>query len=158
MSALGDLQKKAWGALLVAHATLTRKLDAALRHRGLPSLEVYDVLLALEDAPNRRMRMVDLAEAVVFSPSGLTRLIDRMQTAGLVERHACPSDRRAIHVAITERGLKTRAESWPAYAELVEEHFGCHLSDEEADGVGRALGRFRSGRANCEEPEQLGDD
>lgn len=156
MSALGEPQKRAWGALLVAHATLTRKLDAALRQRGLPSLEVYDVLLALEDAPGRRMRMVDLAEAVVFSPSGLTRLIDRMQTAGLVERHACPNDRRAIHVGITECGLKTRAESWPAYAELVEEHFGCHLSNEEAECVGRALGRFRSGRLSCSDEEPLG--
>jgi len=146
---LGDDQKKAWSLLLLSHSAATRKIDAALRSEGLPSLEVYDVLLALEDAPERRMRMVDLAEAVIFSPSGLTRLIDRMEKSGLVERKACPGDRRAIHVQLTGAGLKKRETSWPRYAALIQEHFGRFLSDDAAKGVVRGLGQIELTARKC---------
>lgn len=142
---LAECQKRAWGALLVAHAAAHRAIDAALRSEGLPSLEVYDVLLALEDAPQQRLRMVDLAEAVIYSPSGLTRLIDRMEKNGLVARHACPSDRRAIHVAITPEGLAAREGAWPRYSRLIQEHFGKYLTDGEARNVAESLHKVIGG-------------
>lgn len=151
---LAECQKRAWGAVLVAHAAAHRAIDAALRAEGLPSLEVYDVLLALEDAPEQRMRMVDLAEAVIYSPSGLTRLIDRMEKQGLVARHACPRDRRAIHVALTPQGLAAREGAWPQYAKLIQKHFGQYLSDGEAQGVASALQKVIGGekfRRRCPE-------
>lgn len=146
---LGERQKEAWVLLLLSHSAATRKIDSALRSEGLPSLEVYDVLLALEDAPDRRMRMVDLADAVLFSPSGLTRLIDRMEKTGLVERKACPGDRRAILVQLTELGLKTRETSWPRYASLIQEHFGRFLTDEAANGVVRGLSQVERQSRKC---------
>lgn len=150
---LGECQKKAWGLLLLSHSAATRKIDAALRSEGLPSLEVYDVLLALEDAPDRRMRMVDLAEAVIFSPSGLTRLIDRMEATGLVERRACPGDRRAIHVQITDKGLKAREGAWPAYSALIQEHFGRFLTDIQARNIAEGLSHVEVSMRRCPESD-----
>lgn len=148
---LAENHKRAWAALLLSHSAATRKIDAAMRAEGWPSLEVYDVLLALEDAPERRMRMVDLAEAVVFSPSGLTRLIDRMEAAGFVKRVACPGDRRAIHVQITPKGLTTRERSWHRYSELIQEHFGRFLTDRDARNVAEGLRKVETSRRGCPE-------
>ncbi len=128
-------------ALLLAHSAVHRVIDGALRAEGLASLEVYDVLLALEEAPGHVMRMGDLADAVIYSPSGLTRLIDRMERSGLVARKACPGDRRAVHIALTSEGRKAREGTWPRYAALIQEHFGRFLSDEEARGVAGALAK-----------------
>ncbi|HRK21498.1 MAG TPA: MarR family transcriptional regulator [Fimbriimonadaceae bacterium] len=153
---LGECQKKAWGLLLLSHSATTRKIDAALRSEGLPSLEVYDVLLALEDAPERRMRMVDLAEAVVFSPSGLTRLIDRMVAQNFVERIACVHDRRAIYVHLTDAGLRARKQAWPRYAELIQEHFGQFLTDAEARDVAEGLSRVEVSRRHCGSERERG--
>lgn len=144
---------------MLAHSTATRTIDAALRAEGLPSLEVYDVLLALEDAPGRRMRMVDLAEAVVFSPSGLTRLIDRMEAAGLVSRQACPGDRRAVHIVLNPEGLKARESAWPRYAELIQTHFAQHLTLQEAAQIAEGLFKVVGGekmRRRCPSTEAAG--
>lgn len=138
---LGRVQQEAWGHMLVAHSRLTKAIDAVLQAEGLPSLEVYDVLLALEDAPDRRLTMSDLADAVVFSRSGLTRLVDRLEQQGLVERAAHPRDRRSLFAVLTKKGLKTREQSWPRYSQLIQEHFGQFVDDDEAAAMTSALKR-----------------
>lgn len=132
-------QKAAWGALLVAHAQITRKINAELKRNKQISIEVYDVLLALEDAPGNKMLMSSLAAQVVFSPSGLTRIIDRLETKGLVRREISRKDRRCSFAVITKAGLQLRANTWPRYSELLQEHFGSHLSSKQATDMSQAL-------------------
>lgn len=136
---LGQSQKEAWGALLLGHAYLTRKIDKALVSQGLVSLQVYDVLLALEDCPGRRMRMTDLAEAVVFDPSSVTRLIDRLEKQGLVRREAHPTDGRSTYAALTDNGLKERERTWPSYRALIHEHFGRFFTDSAASKMASSI-------------------
>ncbi|MBL8087200.1 MAG: MarR family transcriptional regulator [Chthonomonas sp.] len=131
-SVLGDVQRRVWGSLLFCHATLTRKFNAELEQRGHLTLELYDVLLALEDAPDQRMTMSELARRVVFSPSGLTRLVDRLERKGFVQRIVHPQDRRSYLCALLPQGEQARKETWPCYAALIQEHFAVHMSPDEA--------------------------
>jgi DNA-binding MarR family transcriptional regulator len=137
-----DSKKWAWGALLLAHAALTRAIDRDLREAGAVSLEVYDLLLALEEAPEQRMRMCELAEILVFSPSGLTRLIDRMAEGGWVLREPHPNDRRSLLAVLTPAGRAERERSWPIYREAIARHFGHHLSPEEGETMRALLERM----------------
>lgn len=144
MADLGTTQKEAWAAMLVAHSTITRKIDRILAAENLLSLQVYDVMLALEEAPDQRLRMGELADQVVFDPSSLTRLIDRLAKQGLVCREAHPNDKRSIFCCITPKGLEARERTWPRYRELLQEHFGKHISEGCAakirDGLMKAAG------------------
>jgi DNA-binding MarR family transcriptional regulator len=94
----------AWRGLLRVHARLTKALDADLvREHGLP-LSSYEVLLFLADAPEGRLRMSELADGVLLSRSGLTRLVDRMERQGLLRRERCDDDARGYHALITDEG------------------------------------------------------
>ncbi|TML38127.1 MAG: MarR family transcriptional regulator [Actinobacteria bacterium] len=94
----------AWQALLLAQRALLDRLEDDLRREhGLP-LSSYEVLLFLSRAPGRRLRMHELAESVLLTPSGITRLVDRLEGEGLVSRESCPTDRRGSFVVLTEAG------------------------------------------------------
>jgi DNA-binding MarR family transcriptional regulator len=108
---------------------------------GALPLDWYGVLLALEHAPAGRLRMGELAEHARLSPSGLTRLIDRIEAAGLVKRHLCPQDRRAFETVLTAKGRAARGKSWPIYARAIAEGFGNRYSEEEAQQLAELLGR-----------------
>src|SRR3954463_8384097 len=96
-----DLELDAWRGFLRAHATLVRELDEELTERhGLP-LSSYDVLVQLDESPDGRLRMSSLADAVLLSRSGLSRLVTRLEKQGLLEREECPSDARGAFAAIT---------------------------------------------------------
>lgn len=140
-------QRAAWIAFFVAHGVLTKKIEHALAAAGRPGLEVYDVLLILEEAPQRRLRMSDLAKAIVYSRSGLTRLVDRMERLGWIRRQRCALDRRSTYAVLTEAGLQARREAWPVYREAVEAHFGSKMSAEEARSLASILGRFSEGHS-----------
>src|SRR5437867_4159514 len=94
----------AWRALIAAHASLLRRLDRELEAEHGLSLAWYEVLLRLRRAPQGHLRMSDLAGSVFLTPSGLTRLVDRLEEAGLVQRVSCPTDRRVSWAAITDEG------------------------------------------------------
>jgi DNA-binding MarR family transcriptional regulator len=138
---LSDQQFEAWKAFIRAQAeviqTLSRELEA---EQGLP-LTFYDVLIQLSLAGGR-LRMSELADAVVLSRSGVTRLVDRMVRQGLVRREACPEDRRSMYAAITPDGKRAMTRARPVHLRGVAEHFGRHLSDEEAKTIAAALGRM----------------
>ena len=116
-------QLAAWRAFLRAHSTMLRRISRDLEEAGLPPLAWYDVLAALRDAPDRNLKQVELAERVLLSNSGLSRLIDRIESKGLVERKSCPSDRRSFHVALTDDGAEMLELMWPVYARGVAEDF-----------------------------------
>ena len=114
---------EAWVGFLRVHARLVRELDAELeRSHGL-TLAEYDVLVQLDNAPERRLRMADLADAVVLTRSGLTRLVDRLQRRGLVERARCPSDARGMNAQLTDAGAAMLREAAGAHREGVRRRF-----------------------------------
>jgi DNA-binding MarR family transcriptional regulator len=132
----------AWRALLNAHATMIRRIEEALAEAGLPPLAWYDVLWPVYETPGRRLRMRDLAERVVtISRSGLTRLVDRIVAAGMLERQPAPGDRRGTEVVITARGVDLLKEMWPVYAGVVNAHFADPLPASRADALRDALRR-----------------
>ena len=122
-STLGDEQLAAWRAFLRAHSAMLRRIGRDLEEAELPPLPWYDVLAALRDADGRRLRQVELAERVLLSNSGLSRLVDRIERAGLVRRVSCPSDRRSFHVELTDSGSEMLERMWPVYMRGIAEDF-----------------------------------
>lgn len=102
----------------------------------LPS---YDVLLQLAESPQRRLRMTDLADRVLLSRSGLTRLVDRLSKEGLVARESCPSDARGTFTVLTEKGLDRLREAAPTHLRGIQEHVTSRLNPAELDQFGRLL-------------------
>jgi DNA-binding MarR family transcriptional regulator len=130
-----------WRTLSTAHAAVTEILERELAaERRLP-LSSYDVLLALYEAPEHRLRLHELADAVVLSRSGLTRLVDRLAREGLLCREDCPSDKRGAFAALTEAGREAIQRAWPIYAGGLSKHFGSLLDDTETDIMAGALAR-----------------
>lgn len=128
---LTDDQLAAWSGFLMGHAQIVRALDADLeREHGLP-LSSYDVLIQLSLVPDRRLRMFELADAIVLSRSGLTRLVDRLERAGLVERERGEVDPRQMYARLTDRGLEVLAEATPTHIAGIKERFLERLSDEQ---------------------------
>lgn len=131
----------AWKAFLKVHARVVDALERELRaERGLP-LTWYDVLVQLE-AAGGKLRMHDLARAVLLSRAGLTRLVDRMAEAGLVDRAPCEDDRRGTFVILTPRGGDSLREAAPGHLRGIEGHFTRFLSDDEAVAMKTALERI----------------
>lgn len=122
----------AWRAFLEAHAGITAVLERELRvHSGMP-LAWYDVLVQLSEAESGRRRMQDLARRVLFSRSGLSRLIDRMQAAGLVEREGDPRDGRGTYACVTPEGRAALRRAAPVHLRGIEAHFLGLLQDDES--------------------------
>jgi DNA-binding MarR family transcriptional regulator len=106
-----DPRLGAWRSLIQAHARLTRTLDEELQAAHRLSLAEYDALLQLANAPDRRLRMSALADRVLLSRSGITRLVDRLVAAGMVERSTCSTDARGAEAALTAEGLQRLREA-----------------------------------------------
>ena len=131
----------AWRAFLEAHARVTAQLERELMAAHGFGLPWYDVLVQLNEAPERQLRMTELASAVLLSKSGLTRVIDRMLEAGLVERMADRGDRRGVVVTLTAQGLNQLRTAAPTHLEGIQQHFAGLLEGDEAKVLAGALGR-----------------
>ena len=138
---LESTREEAWRSFITAHAVVIEQIERELAGAGLPPLGWYDVLLELSVASDRRLRMHELARAVVLSRSGLTRLVDRLEKAGLWRREPDPGARRGSFAGLTDKGAAMRERMWPVYARGIAEHFGEHLNDEEAKTITRAMKR-----------------
>ncbi|HZD00423.1 MAG TPA: MarR family transcriptional regulator [Actinomycetes bacterium] len=126
-----DVHLAAWRSLLEVHAAVTDLLERELeQERGL-ALSKFEVLLQLAGAPQGRMRMLELAESVLLSKSGLSRLVDRMEEAGLVRRERCPSDRRGAFAVLTDEGRRVLGRAVPVHLRGIQEHFASHLDSDE---------------------------
>ena len=139
---LDERHLAAWQSFLRAHAELMVRLEDELVAAGHPPLAWYDVLVNLSHAPERRMRMSELARSTAFSRSGLTRLVDRMEVAGLVTRQACPTDRRGAFCVLTDAGFAALEAAWPVHAGGVDRHFAAHLDAADADTLTEAFRRI----------------
>jgi DNA-binding MarR family transcriptional regulator len=120
---LSAAELAAWRGLLRAHSALVHDLDAELRASHDLSLHEYEVLLMLGHAPEGRMRMSDLAAAVLLSQSGLTRLVDRLVRAGAVERTRCEDDRRGLNAELTPAGRVRLERARPTHLAGVRSRF-----------------------------------
>ncbi|MCC7019606.1 MAG: MarR family transcriptional regulator [Ardenticatenales bacterium] len=139
----------AWRAFLTAHARLIEAVDHRLAEAGCVCLGTCDVLLALRDAPDHRRRMHELADHVVLSRSGLTRLVDRLEAEGLLRRERCPNDRRGAYAALTEAGERALLAAWPVYAASVADLFGSALTEHDAARLTTALDRATANAVNA---------
>jgi DNA-binding MarR family transcriptional regulator len=141
---LENTKGSVWALFLTAHAVMIEQVEARLARAGLPALAWYDVLWGLERAEGGRLRMHELAEKVVLSRSNLSRLVDRLEETGLVERERSAEDRRGAFAVLTEEGKVMRRKMWPVYEACIREYFGSVLSDEEAKVLAEVLRRMLS--------------
>lgn len=139
---LTETELGAWRGFLQVHAQLVKQLDAELESsHGVP-LSSYEVLLFLSNAPDGRMRMSELAESVLLSRSGLTRLIDRLEREGLVERSACSSDKRGWFAEITAKGRERFRDARGSHLDSVRHRFLRHFSETELEQLARLWERL----------------
>ncbi len=130
-SHLDEEQLAVWRGFLEAHAIVIRKLERDLLAQAGVLMSWYDVLVHLSEAPHGRLRHQVLADSLVLSRSGVTRLVDRMVDAGLVCREASAEDRRVSYVVLTQEGRATLDRAWPGHVHSVVEHFARHLKGPE---------------------------
>lgn len=133
-----ETTRSVWPLFVTAHAALVERMEAELSAADLPELAWYDVLWAIERAPDQKLRLHELAHELVFSRSNLTRLVDRIEEAGFVKRERAADDRRGYYAVITPAGLALRKKMWPVYAKAIETCFDRHLTQAE-NGVLRSV-------------------
>ena len=136
---LKPAEMRAWRAFLDAQASLLRRLGADLIEEEDITLAEYDVLLQLSFAPDGRLRMTELSDRVRLSPSGLTRLVDRLVRSGLVKRGRCASDRRGSYAILTAAGRGRLRRASPVHLRGIREHFSKRLSPAQLEAVAEAL-------------------
>jgi DNA-binding MarR family transcriptional regulator len=132
-----------WGLFLTVHAVLVSVIETRLKEARLPPLTWYDVLWALERAPTHKLRMFELAEEVVLSRFNLSRLVDKLEAAGLVSRERTEEDGRGAFAVLTRSGIAMRKKMWPLYYSAIDELFLKHLTAQEEVILQQALRRIR---------------
>jgi DNA-binding MarR family transcriptional regulator len=128
-----------WRAFLLAHARVSRRLDEELRAEHDVSFAEYDALLTIAQAPGRRIRMGLLADEVLLSKSGVTRLVDRLVNDGLVERSTCSTDARGAEAVLTERGLVRLRAASRTHLRGISEHFLSVVDTDDLASLERAM-------------------
>jgi DNA-binding MarR family transcriptional regulator len=136
---LSDVEMAAWHGFMHAHAVVRRVLEAELEAEHRLTLAAYEVLAHLSEAPDRRLRMSDLAATSLVSPSGLTRLVDKLCRDGHVRRERCASDSRVLYATLTDSGFALLERAWPAHLRGVREHVIDRLDRRDIAALARAL-------------------
>jgi DNA-binding MarR family transcriptional regulator len=156
---LDERELRAWRGLLRAHAALCKALDAELEAAHGLALTTYEVLMYMHDAPARKMRMCDLADSILLSRSGLTRLIDRLQRDGLVLRQSCDSDARGAYAVLTDEGIATLEAARATHLAGVRRLFLEKFTPAEQELLGDAWQRVLPvGSSACGAPSGPADD
>jgi DNA-binding MarR family transcriptional regulator len=126
----------AWRGFLRVHSALVKALDAELLAEHRLPLNSYEVLINLQAAPGRRRRMAELADSVLLSRSGMTRLVDRLERDGLLERDTCTSDGRGCFAVLTDKGEEMLLRARATHLDGVRERFLRHFSPDELEELG----------------------
>lgn len=134
----------AWGALTRTHAAIVQRLQEVLSASDFPPLPWYEVLATVAEAPEQRLKMGDLAEALVITRGGLTKLVDRLVKAGLLERTFCETDRRVSYATLTSSGRDLLAEMRPVVIAELEVAFSANLSVSQAKELRVTLDSVRA--------------
>jgi len=130
-----------WVSFLRAHAAVLKQANAYLQQHGL-TINDYEVLLHLARAEDRRLRRVDLAERILLTPSGITRLLNGLEQAGYVGRAHCETDARVTYAVLTDAGYEKLREAAPTHLESIDAVFARRFSEEELDTLASLLGRL----------------
>jgi len=133
---------EAWRSFLRAHARLVRVLETELVAEHPITLGAYDVLVQLAEAQGRRLRMAELADAVLLSRSGVTRLVDRLEVAGMVTRERFDGDGRGVVAVITTKGIDTLRSAARTHLAGVVRHFVDHMDEDELATFGELSSRL----------------
>jgi DNA-binding MarR family transcriptional regulator len=145
----------AWRGLLVAHSKLVPAVEADLRAAGQVPLSWYDVLLELNAAADRRLRMSELGHRTVLSRTRVSRVVDELAAAGLAERQPDQADGRSSFAVLTDRGRDALRRAWPVYREAIRRHLTARLSAEQCRELATLLGQVVAG-AEAGEPVRFG--
>jgi len=151
---LNPREMSAFHAFIRAHSRVVRILEAELEAEQGLSLPAYEVLAHLSEAPERRRRMTELASFAVLTPSGLTRLVDKLVRDGLVERQRCGGDARVVYAALTDAGFARLTAAYPTHLRGVRTHLVDRLTSDQLEAVAEALGPLT---ADCTEAAVSGD-
>jgi DNA-binding MarR family transcriptional regulator len=139
----------AWRGMLQMHAQITQALDAQMRTEHGLSVSSYEVLMFLAEAPERRLRMAEIADQVLLSRSGLTRLVDRLVQLGYVTRCAAENDGRGAYAELTDAGLEKFQAAQRTHREGVREFYLDHLSTTDTVVLGDIFTRLAASRADA---------
>ena len=145
---LSPTELGAWRGFLRVHTALVRELDAELDAAHDLPLSSYDVLIYLRAAPDRRLRMAELADSVLLSRSGVTRLVDRLEREGLIERDACTEDGRGLFAVLTDKGEELLSRARPTHLAGVRERFLSNFSEDELRTLAKFWERVHPGAAD----------
>lgn len=143
MKTISETKIEGWVSLIRTQQLLLEQVENDLKLAGLPPLAWYDVLLELTRIPDGRLRLNEIGARILLEKSNLTRLVDRLENDGLLEREVCDSDRRGAYAVITTKGRTLQKRMWPVYAKAIENHFASKLTLQEAEaflGLMRKLG------------------
>jgi DNA-binding MarR family transcriptional regulator len=139
-----ETRRSAWPTFLTTHAIVVARIGACLAAAGLPQLAWYDVLWALDRAPDGQRRMHELSELTSISRTNITRLVDRLEAAGLAARDRACTDRRGAYAVITPAGRAMRRKMWAVYGPAIGALFDRHLRPEESEQLRGMLMRILS--------------
>lgn len=140
---IDKLVMDAWVELHRANRLLLDKVEKELKQNQLPPLDWYDVLLELSRDKKAGLRQYEISKKVLLNKHNLSRLLDRLESKGLLERHICEEDGRGNRVKITAQGEKTLSNMWPIYRDTMQKHFGDKLNQTELQHIIQALSRIR---------------
>lgn len=135
-----DAVIRAWARLTTAQQLALSAIERDLKQAGLPPLVWYDVLLEVERAGSAGLRPFELEQAMLLAQYNLSRLLDRIERAGYVERRPCEDDARGQLIIITEPGKVIRRRMWPVYARAIEAALGRHLTPKQIESLDDVLG------------------
>lgn len=138
----GETAFSAWAGLWRAQGRILSAIEGALKEAGLPPLSWYDVLIELEREGDAGLRPVELERAILLPQYGLSRLLDRIERDGYVQRRPCPDDRRGQNIVITPEGRALRKRMWPIYGAVIKDALEDKLSAAELAELDRLLGQI----------------
>ncbi|WP_145947278.1 MarR family winged helix-turn-helix transcriptional regulator [Paenibacillus sp. Y412MC10] len=144
MIKLTEDELAAWRSFIKTHALIIDFIEKELATEKKVPLTSYDVLIALFEAPGKRLRMHELASKVVLSRSGLTRLVDRLEKQGLIVRERSDKDRRAAYAVLTREGKRELLKAWPIYARGIHDSFISGMNKEELATIHHILENIMS--------------
>jgi DNA-binding MarR family transcriptional regulator len=139
---LNRREMAAWRAFLTAHTRVMRKLEAELLAEEGLTLAAYEVLAALSEMPDRRARMTELTTLAFLTPSGVTRLVDKLERDGFVRRERCTHDARVVYTVLTDEGFTRLEKAYPTHLRGVREHVVDRLGRDGLDTVTAALNQL----------------
>lgn len=131
-----------WAILFKTFNRLHQSMEEEIKSQGLPALEIYDVLWTLEQAAEHTLRLNELGEKVFIAKFNITRICDKLEEQGLIEKLKCPEDKRGVHARLTPAGVELRQKTWAVYGKLIEEKFSQKLSCDDHQNLIRILGKL----------------